>query len=118
MTIDYTHYQAKLEAEKKLLETEMEKVGRQNPDAPNDWEATPAEGVVQEADETDAADNVEDFNENTAILNTLETRYNETQSALERIQNQTYGLCQVCGKEIEADRLEVNPSASTCKTHM
>lgn len=118
MAIDYEYFKKKLEGEKKLVEKELEGVGRRNPDNPADWEATPPEGAVQEADETDAADNIEDFNENAAILSTLETRYNEIKAALERIANGTYGTCVVGGEEIELDRLEANPSATTCKAHM
>lgn len=118
MTIDYKYFEKKLETEKKLLEEEMGKVGKRNPDNPTDWEASPHEGVVQEADENDAADNIEEYNENTVILNTLETRYNEIKKALDKIGNGTYGICEVGGEEIESDRLEANPSATTCKEHI
>ncbi|MBI2086800.1 MAG: TraR/DksA C4-type zinc finger protein [Candidatus Zambryskibacteria bacterium] len=53
-----------------------------------------------------------------AIVNTLETRYNDIKSGLDKIEHGTYGLCQICGKEIETDRLEANPSARTCIEHM
>lgn len=118
MTIDFTHFKEKLTEEKNLLEKELETVGRRNPDNPSDWEAIPAEGATQEPDETDAADNVEDYGENQAILSTLETKYNDVKTALDKIENGNYGLCEVCGKEIESDRLEANPSAKTCKEHM
>jgi len=29
-----------------------------------------------------------------------------------------YGICEVCKKKIEMDRLEVNPAARTCKERM
>ena len=118
MKIDYDHFKGKLEAEKVVLEGELGEVGRKNPDNPLDWEATPAEGAVREADENAAADNVEEYAENAAILNTLETRYNAVKNALERIKEGTYGICEVGGEEIELDRLEANPSATTCKAHM
>ncbi len=118
MTIDHTHFQAKLEAEKKLLETEMEKIGRQNPDSPGDWEATPEERDVSQADDNTVADAVEEYDDNLAIMTTLETRYKDVEKGLENIKNGTYGLCEVCQKEIETDRLEANASARTCKEHM
>ncbi len=70
------------------------------------------------ADDNLAADEIEEFDENIAIVNTLESRYKEVNGALERIEAGTYGVCTTCGEEIEADRLEANPSASTCKQHM
>ncbi len=35
-------------------------------------------------------------------------------SALERIANGTYGVCEACGKEIEESRLTIMPLASLC----
>jgi len=37
--------------------------------------------------------------------------------ALERIQNETYGICEVCGKEIEEERLEAVPWTTLCIQH-
>jgi len=36
---------------------------------------------------------------------------------LERIQNGTYGICEVCGKEIEEERLEAVPWTTLCIQH-
>jgi RNA polymerase-binding protein DksA len=38
----------------------------------------------------------------------------EIDAALRRIEDGTYGTCAVCGKEIGAERLEVQPWASLC----
>lgn len=118
MNIDYKHFQKRLEEEKKNLEIELEKVGRRNPDTPSDWEAKPTDRDVSQADDNTVADSIEDYEENVAIVNTLEGRYNDIVSALDKIKHKTYGLCQVCDKEIEPDRLEANPAARTCKEHM
>ena len=118
MAINYEFFKQKLEEEKALVEQELERVGRRNPDNPADWEATPVEGAMQEADENDAADNVEEYSQRVAINDTLEVRYNQIKKALEKIASGTYGVCEVCNKEIESDRLEANPSATTCKAHM
>lgn len=37
--------------------------------------------------------------------------------ALERIQNGTFGICEVCGKEIEEERLEAVPWTTLCIQH-
>ncbi|MDP2641929.1 MAG: TraR/DksA C4-type zinc finger protein [bacterium] len=119
MTIDYEHFKKRLETEKKELEKELEKVGRINPDNPSDWEATPpVDRDVSQADENTVADSIEGYDDNVAIVNTLETRYRDIKSGLDKIKHGTYGLCQVCGKEIESDRLDANPSARTCKEHV
>ena len=118
MAIDYTHFKKKLEAEKKLLREELEKVGRRNPDNLSDWEATPTDRDSSQADENTVADSIEDYEENVAIVNTLETRYQDLKSALDKIKHNTYGLCQICGEEIDLRRLEANPSARECRKHM
>lgn len=118
MAIDYEHFKEKLEAEKKLLEKELEKVGRRNPDNLSDWEATPADRDVSQADENTMADSIEGYEDNVAIVNTLEARYQDTKSALDKIKHGTYGLCQVCKEEVDIERLEANPSARTCRKHM
>ena len=118
MAIDYEHFKKKLEAEKKLLRKELEKVGRKNPDNLLDWEATPTDRDSSQADENTVADGIEDYEENVAIVNTLETRYQELKGALDKIKHSTYGLCQTCGEEIDLRRLEANPSAQSCRKHM
>lgn len=118
MTIDYEYFRKKLEAEKKVLEEELSKVGRKNPDNPGDWEAIQTDKETDMADDNVVADRIEEYDDNLAIVNTLETRYQELKSALERIQDGTYGICTVGGEEIDAERLEANPSASTCRVHM
>lgn len=120
MAIDYEYFKKKLETEKKLLEQEMQKVGRINPDNPSDWEATPilVDKDVSSADENTVADSIEEYEDNVAIVSTLEKRYNDIKSGLDKIKHGVYGICQVCQKEIEIERLEANPSARTCKEHV
>ncbi len=42
---------------------------------------------------------------------------NAIDDALERIENGTYGICEVCGKDIEKERLEVLPWTTLCIEH-
>ncbi|MDB5253980.1 MAG: TraR/DksA family transcriptional regulator [Parcubacteria group bacterium] len=118
MAINTEHFKQKLELEKKALEAELVKVGRKNPDNPSDWEAVPSERDVSQADENTVADGITEYEENNAILNTLESRYKDIRSGLDKIAKGVYGTCQVCKKEIEEERLEANPAARTCMEHM
>lgn len=113
---DTSTYKATLEAEKARLEASLSTVGRQNPANPTDWE--PAAVTEQEADPNLRADNMEQFGENVAILEDLEIRHKDVQDALARIDAGTFGTCEVGGEEIEADRLDADPAARTCKTHL
>jgi Tfp pilus assembly PilM family ATPase len=48
----------------------------------------------------------------------FEVGLQEVMTALTKIEEGTYGTCEVSGDEIETDRLEANPAARTCKAHM
>jgi len=116
MSIDIKHFQKKLLDEKTAVEKDLLEVGRKNPDNPKDWEAIAGthDSVFEENTAGDAIDEYESHN---AIVNTLEPRLRDINLALEKIKKGTYGKCEICGCEIELDRLEANPAASTCKEH-
>ena len=108
----------KLEAEKKFLKEELAKLGKQNPDNPADWIATKPDDEEFGADKTDNADIIEEMHENNASLFELEGRLNNVTRALEKMEGDTYGICEVSGHEIEIERLMANPAARTCMEHM
>ncbi len=112
------HFKEKLLSEKKRLETELSDLGRVNPSNPKDWEAVPGDDTVSHsADENEAADRIEQFEENTAILKQLETQLNDVNDALQKIDAGTYGVCEVSGEQIPLERLEANPAARTTIEH-
>lgn len=110
-------YKDRLTQEKEKLEGELASIGRKNPSNPSDWEAVPSE-TGQEADPNDAADLIEGFEANTAILKDLEARYQDVLAALARIEEGTYGTCETGGEAIEPERLDADPAARTCKAHL
>jgi len=116
--MDTEYFKEKLEEELFLVEKELNEIGRKNPDNKNDWEAEPADMNVDSADSNETADNIEEYEENTAVLKELETKYNDIKNALEKIEKGTYGICEVSGEPIEEERLIANPAARTCKKHM
>lgn len=111
-------FKKKIEAELTQVETQLKTVGRINPSNPKDWEAVPPDENVEPADEAEVAENLDSYEENTGILKQLEIRYNELKEALKRIEAGTYGICTVGKEQIETDRLEANPAATTCKKHL
>ncbi|MDO8510076.1 MAG: TraR/DksA C4-type zinc finger protein [bacterium] len=118
MTIDTGQFKARIEDELKTVVAELKTVGRINPDNPLDWESMPGELDIMQADRNEAADKFEEYENNTAILKQLEIRFNELRGALKRIEQGTYGTCTVGGEEIEKERLEANPAATTCMKHL
>lgn len=110
---DTQEFKSKLEAEKKVLITELEGLGIMNP-ADKDWEAVPPPvNVGEDSDENDMADRFEEYEERTATLNTLEIRLKDVIAALEKIEKGIYGICEVSGEPIDEERLRANPAART-----
>lgn len=116
--MDTVKYKAKLESELAELTAELKTLGVHNPSVKEDWIATPSGVGVNEADPNVGADRVEDWDERRATLSNLEGRYNDVVKALKKIEAGTYGVCEISGEAIEEDRLEVNPAARTCKSHL
>ena len=114
---DTNAMKARLETMKTELTAELSTLGILNPDS-GDWLATPEGVAVSEADPNVGADRTEDWAEKRATLGELETRYNNIKRALAKIDAGTYGVCEISGEPIETDRLEANPAARTCKTHL
>ncbi len=96
---------------------ELQSVGIQNPQTPSDWIATPQELDAEEPDENLSADVVEDWNERNALVSTLEPQHNAIVRALTKIEEGTFGTCEICGAEIEEKRLDANPASRTCIAH-
>jgi len=116
-TNDSVAYRARLQKEHDGLTEELKSVGAQNPATPSDWVArAPNENEmnIEEADRSEAGDRMEELGLNVGLVDTLEVRLNNVNRALEKIEKGAFGVCELCGKEIEHDRLEANPSARTC----
>lgn len=80
-----------------------------------------------EADNTDKnaphdmdedADTFESFETNSSTGAILRERLTDVQDALQKIENNIYGMCEVMNVPIEEDRLIANPAARTCKQAM
>lgn len=111
------HFQGLLETEKQALEEQLQSLGHRLNDS-GDWIAVPMEQDGNEADYLDQATHVEAFEDRVGALTQLEVQYHDVTRALNKIANNTYGICEISGDKIEEDRLEANPSSRTCKKHM
>ena len=52
-----------------------------------------------------------------SILEQLEAEISDLDTALRKIDEGTYGRCEVCSKEIDQERLEAMPGTRTCREH-
>ena len=120
MAINTAELKKRLEEEKAKLIEELKKVGRINPDNPDDWIPTPSALTEETSDESEMADRVEEFEERTAVEGELEGRLRAVLRALKKIEEGTYGICNAAGSPhpIEEKRLEANPASRNCLSHM
>lgn len=114
---EIAHFKSKLEAEKSSLEQQLQEIGRKDTNSPGGWDATSGNIEVDTADENELADKMEELEENSGIASQLENQLTEVKTALEKIESGTYGACEACGKPIEKERLEANPSAKISLKH-
>lgn len=118
MEKDLTLFKNKLEKEVAILEGDLLSVGRKTEENGDDWQAKAPEADAPSYDMNEKADLVETLEETIATETELEIRLNDVKQALGKIEDGSYGTCEVCGEEIEENRLMANPAAKTCSVHM
>ncbi len=112
-----------LEKERDVLVNELKTIATPDPRLKNNWDVKHFEWsenqiTSEEALETDESVNESDEDmKNKALSDHLELRLKEVNDALKRIEDKTYGICEVCQKEIPLERLKANPAASTDMEH-
>lgn len=109
----------KVELEKKLttIISDLESIGVYD-ETTDDWQAIPEAEELKEADINSEADATEEWNERRSTLSTLEIEYRDIKRALKKIEDGTFGICEISGEAIEEDRLKFKPTARTCTAHM
>ena len=115
--LDKKKIKEKLEKERDMLLDQIRDIGKLNPET-NEWEAIPEDRDSRESDQNDMADRFEDFEARSTMIKVLETRLNNILGSLDGLNKVSFGKCEVCKKDIEMARMEVNPAAKTCKKHL
>jgi DnaK suppressor protein len=101
------HFKDTLLTELKTVDAEIE----ENKSQPSTEDAS-----ATERDEI--ADKIEDLEESQGENKVLIARRNALAIALDKIDEGTYGVCEIGGEPIEEERLEADPAARTCMAHM
>lgn len=115
--MDLENFKNRLEKEKARLETELKEVGRRNPSNPKDWEPLPPEMDTRTSEQSELADKFEEMENRSAVEIHLEEKIGEVNAALDRIEKDKFGICEICKEKIDEKRMEANPAAATCVKH-
>ena len=102
----------KLIEEKESLEKELESFAKKDPNVKDNWDAKYPDR--EDTDKDEDADGVGEYENKVALERNLETRLKSVNNALEKMENETYGICEGCGKKIDEERLLACPEAKTC----
>jgi len=125
MLNDHTlqEFKTALEKERDLLTKELETIATPDPHVKGDWDIKHeewGEDQITSKEELETGENVNESDEdmkNKALSDRLELRLKEVNNALKRMEGDTFGICEVCKKEIDIERLKANPAASTDIEH-
>lgn len=104
----------KLEQEKILLKKDLLQFADKDKKNPDDYDTRFPDLWDRSSSPDEGAKEVETYENLLAIEHALELRLREVNESLEKIKEDNYGLCEVCGKKIELNRLRANPAAKTC----
>ena len=105
-TTDMTRVRADLEAERDELRRQRAELEPQSATAPGFDENFADSGQV-------AAERGENF----TLAANLTDQLDDVEAALQRLDDGTYGKCEVCGEQIGEARLEAMPAARFCINH-
>jgi DnaK suppressor protein len=99
-----------LEKEKIRLAEELKKIAKPTAD-PQNYE-TQIEDIGTDEDEN--ATEVENYVDDLALEQNLESQLRDVDAALEKMAKGTYGICENCNQEIDVERLRAYPAARVC----
>lgn len=98
-------------SEKEKIESELSSIATKDKKLDGDFDVnfpdygrTPDDNAMEE----------ENYAARVGIEGSLELKLRDVNSALEKIKNGKYGICEKCEKEIEESRLDAIPSATLC----
>ncbi|MEK7078083.1 MAG: hypothetical protein AAB911_00790 [Patescibacteria group bacterium] len=103
-----------LEKEKNNLTQELRGIAAPDKNVKGDWDAK-YENLGDSWDEN--AQEVTEYATRVPLEHELEIRLQQVELALKKIDDSTYGICEVCKSVMDENRLKANPAAATCVQH-
>ena len=113
-TIDTSEFQQLLVDERERLVNAAQFLQRENPGSMEDELGEISGGGAGDNHLADMATVTYDRELDQGLEEGVQQTLDEIDAALERIDDGTYGSCEICGKPIAPERLEVLPWATDC----
>lgn len=106
----------KLEKERALLDKELLKFADKDKKVKGDYDTRFPDVGAHTSSPDESAQEVNIYENLLALEYALELRLKDVNDALEKIKknDNSFGKCEKCGKEIELARLKINPAARIC----
>lgn len=111
--MDTKKLKERLIEERVIVEEELSSIAHKDPILKGDWDTDFPSFGDQRSEQDENSDEVEEYENNLPVEHALEVRLQNINDALEKIDAGTYGICEVCKKPLEIERLETEPSAKT-----
>lgn len=108
MTVKYAKQRESLENERKRLTEELEQLKTTASSSEERREGSPFGKREEEATET------LELEKRLALENRIRQELARIEHALQKFEEGTYGLCDICGQPIDPARLEALPQATLC----
>ena len=100
-----------LKARIEEIDAELSAIASKNPLVRGDFDVR-VEDLGNSSE--DAGQEAGELDRNQAMVNVLEKERKDIQNTLEKLENDTYGKCEVCSLDINPARLKAIPIASLC----
>jgi DnaK suppressor protein len=112
--LDLEKFQQRLEEERAELRTELQRIE----DRTAGRDRLNSDVASEDFDEPggDAAQETLERSQSIAIGESLRDMLENVETALRKVAEKTYGICDSCGKDIPKARLDIMPSATMCTT--
>ncbi len=108
----------KLEKEKEILENELKNFSKKDKESADNWNTSfPEWNKGEEAGSSFLETSADEFEEYDALISVehiLEAKLRDINSALKKLKQGKYGICEKCQKEISQQRLRICPDARLC----
>ncbi len=101
-----------LKDEKEKLEKELSQFAHRNPKTAEATYNTDFPTIGDEEGEN--ASEVAQFSDNLSLEDALDKALRDVESAMKRLEEGNYGICNYCKQEIDERRLRARPTSSSC----